>query len=46
MVKHMNFSYSEVMKMPIFERSIYVDMWQKEMEEQKRQYERAKNKKK
>jgi len=45
MVKHMNFGYREVMKMPVYERRIYVDMYQKEMEEQKRQYERAKSKK-
>jgi hypothetical protein len=46
MVKHMNFSYESVMKMPVYERRIYVDMWQKEMEEQKAQYERAKRSKK
>lgn len=45
MVKHMGFDYRSVMKMPVYERRVYVDMWQKEMEEQKRQYERAKNKK-
>jgi hypothetical protein len=31
--------------MPIFERRIYLDYFQKEMEEQKREYERAKSKK-
>ena len=45
MVKHMNFGYSEVLRMPIFERRVYVDMWQKEMEEQKTQHERASRKK-
>jgi len=33
------------MSMPIFERRIYLDYFQKEMEEQKREYERAKSKK-
>jgi hypothetical protein len=33
------------MSMPIFERRIYLDYFQKEMEDQKREYERAKSKK-
>jgi hypothetical protein len=41
----MNFGYSEVLRMPIFERRIFLDMYEKEMEEQKRQYESAKRKK-
>lgn len=45
MVKHMNFGYSEVLKMPIYERRIYLDLWQKEMDEQKKQYEKASRKK-
>jgi len=44
MVKHMNFSYSEVLKIPVWERSIYVDLWQKEMEEQQKQYKKAQSK--
>jgi hypothetical protein len=45
LVKHANFSYESVMSMPIFERRIYLDYFQKEMEDQKREYERAKSKK-
>jgi hypothetical protein len=45
MVKHMNFSYESVMSMPIYERRIYVEYFKKEMEDQKREYERAKSKK-
>jgi len=41
----MKFSRESVMSMPVYERRIHIDMWQKEMEEQKRQYERAKSKK-
>jgi hypothetical protein len=46
MVKHMRFSRESVMAMPVYERRIHLDMWQKEMEEQKQQYERASRKKK
>jgi hypothetical protein len=45
MVKHMRFSYSEILKMPVWERRIYVDLWQKEMEEQQKQYKNAQSKK-
>jgi len=45
MVKHMRFSYESVMSMPIYERRIYLNYFQKEMEDQKREYERAKSKK-
>jgi hypothetical protein len=45
MVKHMNFSYSDVLNMPIFERNLFIDFWQKEMERERKEYERAKNKK-
>ena len=45
MVKHMRFSYEGVMSMPIYERRIYLSYFQKEMEEQKREYERSKSKK-
>lgn len=41
----MNFSYESVMMMPIYERRLYLDFWQKELEEQKKEYEKAKNKK-
>ena len=44
MVKHMRFGYSEVLKMPVWERKIYVDLWQKEMEEQQKQYKKAQSK--
>lgn len=45
MVKHMRFSYESVMCMPIYERRIYIEYFKKEMEDQKREYERAKSKK-
>jgi hypothetical protein len=45
MVKHMRFSYDSVLCMPVWERRIYIDLWQKELEEQKKEYERAKSKK-
>lgn len=41
----MRFSYESVMSMPIYERRIYLNYFQKEMEDQKREYERAKSKK-
>ncbi len=41
----MNFSYESVMCLPIYERRIYLDYFQKEMEEQKQEYERASRKK-
>jgi len=44
MVKHMRYSYESVMSMPIWERRIYLDLWQKELEEQKAEYNRAKSK--
>ena len=44
MVKHMNFSYSEVLKIPVWERKIYMDLWQKELEEQQKQYKKAQSK--
>jgi len=31
--------------MPVYERKIYLDMWQKEMEEEQRQYKKARGKK-
>jgi hypothetical protein len=46
MVKHLGFSYSDVLRIPIYERNVYIDLWQKEMEKEKKEYERAKNKKK
>jgi len=42
----MGFGYFEVMKMPVYERKIHIDLWQKEMEEQQKQYKRAQSKKK
>ena len=45
MVKHLRFSYESVMSLPIYERRLYLDYFKKEMEEQKREYERAKSKK-
>jgi hypothetical protein len=40
----MNFSYEAVMNIPIWERRIYLDLWQKELEDQKKEYEKAKSK--
>ncbi len=45
LVKHVRFSYESIMSMPVYERRIYLDYYQKEMEEQKREHERAKSKK-
>jgi hypothetical protein len=45
MVKHMRFSYESVMSIPVYERRLYIDYWQKEVEEQKKEYEKVKNKK-
>jgi hypothetical protein len=44
LVKHMRFSYEAVSNMPIYERRIYLDYWQKELEEQKKEYDKAKSK--
>ena len=44
MVKHMRFSYESIMSMPIYERRIYLDYFQKEMSEQKKEYDKAKRK--
>ena len=44
MVKHMRFSYESVVNMPIYERRIYLDYWQKELEEQKKEYDKVKSK--
>jgi hypothetical protein len=33
------------MIMPIYERRLYLDYWQKELEEKKKEYDKAKNKK-
>ena len=46
MVKHMRFSYESVQNMPVWERRIYLDLWQRELEEQKQEYEKIKNKSK
>lgn len=44
MVKHMRFSYESVQNMAVWERRIYLDFWQKELEEQKKEYDKAKSK--
>ena len=46
MVKHMRFSYESVQTMPVWERRIYLDLWQKELEDQKKEYDKAKPKRK
>ncbi len=40
----MRFSYESVQNMPVWERRIYLDLWQKELEEQKKEYDKAKSK--
>ena len=40
----MKFSYESVQNMPIYERRIYLDYWQRELEEEKKQYEKANRK--
>ena len=42
MVKHMRFSYESAQNMPVWERRIYLDLWQKELEEQKKEYDKSK----
>lgn len=42
----MKFSYESVQNMPVWERRIYLDLWQKELEEQKKEYDKAKSKRK
>lgn len=42
----MRFSYESVQNMPVWERRIFLDLWQKELEEQKQEYEKIKNKSK
>ena len=37
----MRFSYESVMLMPIYERRLYLDYWQKELEEKKKQYDKV-----
>jgi hypothetical protein len=44
LVKHVGFSYESILSMPIYERRIYLDYWQQEIEEQKAQHNKAKNK--
>lgn len=41
----MNFSYEAAISLPIWERRIYLDLWQKELEEQKKEYDKVKSKK-
>lgn len=33
------------MSLPVWERRIYLDLWQKELEEQKKEYDKIKSKK-
>tara|TARA_R110000822_G_scaffold20215_1_gene65054 strand:- start:609 stop:737 length:129 start_codon:yes stop_codon:yes gene_type:complete len=39
----MGFSYSDALKIPVYERRLYLDMWQKEMEEEQKQYKKSKS---
>ena len=41
----MRFSYESVQNMPIYERRLYLDYWQKELEEKKKAYDKANKKK-
>jgi hypothetical protein len=41
LVKHMKFSYESIQIMPIYERRLYLDYWQKELEERKKQHDKA-----
>ena len=43
LVKHLRFNYSDVLNMPVYERKIYIDMWQKEMEKEQKQYNKSKS---
>jgi hypothetical protein len=45
LVKHMSFSYESVQNMPIYERRLYLDYWQKELEDKKKEYDKAKKRK-
>lgn len=40
MVKHLNFSLSDVYKMPIQDRDVYFDLFKREMEEKRKQQEK------
>ena len=40
----MGFSYESVHVMPIYERRLYLDYWQKELEDQKKEHDKMKNK--
>ena len=42
----MGFNYSHALNIPVYERRLYLDMWQKEMEEEQKQYKKAKGRKK
>ena len=42
----MRFSYEAVMNIPVWERRIYLDLWQKELEEQRAEYDKARSKSK
>lgn len=42
----MRFSYESVQYMPVWERRIYLDLWQKELEEQKKEHDKIRSKSK
>jgi hypothetical protein len=46
MVKHMKFSYQDVLNIPVWERRIFLGLWQEELEEQKKEYDKIKSKNK
>ena len=41
-MKHLNFQYSEVMSMPVYERRFYIDMFKNEMEDHNEKMSEAK----
>tara|TARA_R110002012_G_scaffold264628_2_gene448018 strand:+ start:627 stop:785 length:159 start_codon:yes stop_codon:yes gene_type:complete len=46
LAKYLNFSHSDIVNLPIFERKFYLDMLLKEFEKKNEMAERAKNKRK
>ena len=42
----MRYDYQSVLNMAVWERRIYLDLWQRELEDQKAEYDKAKSKSK
>jgi len=45
LVRHANFSHSDIMKMPVFERRFYVEKLLEEFQKRQQNIEKSKNKK-